>query len=73
MFQRYLAYLCRYLFLLLSGEVDKVVILCADQERNGRLVETSTLAVPFFDRVEGALSGQVKHEEYGNGIVADEG
>ncbi len=50
-----------------------MVILCADQERNGRLIETSTLAVPFLDRIECALSGEVKHEEYSNGIVADEG
>ena len=50
-----------------------MVVLGADQERNGSLVETSALAVPFLDRIERALSGQVKHEEYGNGIVADEG
>ena len=48
-----------------------MVIFCANQERDGCLVETSTLAVPFLDRIEGALTGQVKHEEYGNGIVAD--
>ena len=48
-----------------------MVILGANQERNGCLIETSTLAVPFLDRIESALSGQVKHEEYGNGVVAD--
>ena len=50
-----------------------MVVLCADEERNSRLVETSTLAVPLLDGIEGALSGQVEHEEYGNGVVADEG
>lgn len=48
-----------------------MIILCANQERNGCLVETSPLAVPFFDGIESALSGQVKHEQYGNGVVAD--
>ena len=65
------AYLCRYFFLLLSGEIDEVVVLCAYEERNSRLVETSTLAIPLLDGIEGALSGQVEHEEYGNGVVAD--
>ena len=50
-----------------------MVIFCTDQQRNGSLVEPSTLAVPFFDGIEGALSGQVKHEEDGDCVVADQG
>ena len=67
------AHLRRYFFLLLSGEVDEVVIFCTDQQWNGCLVEPSTLAVPFFDGIEGALSGQIKHEEYGDCVVANQG
>ena len=67
------AYLCRYFFLLFAREIDKVVVFCADQERNGCLVETSPLAIPFFDGIECALPGQVEHEEYGDSIVANQG
>ena len=68
-----MVYLCGYLFLLLSREIDKVVVLCADQEGYGGLVKAPTLAVPFLDGVECALPGQVEHEEDGDGVVADEG
>lgn len=44
-------YLIRDLFLFLSGEVDKMIVLCADQEWNSRLVEAASLSVPFLDRV----------------------
>ena len=50
-----------------------MVVLRADQERDGGFVEASPLAVPFLDGIEGALSGQVEHEEDGDGVVADEG
>jgi hypothetical protein len=54
--------LCADLFLIFLGKADKMVVLGADQEGNGSLVETSPLAVPFFDTVQCALSCQVKHE-----------
>lgn len=66
-------YLIGNLLLVLNGKVDKMVVLCADEDGNGRLVEASALAVPLLDAVEGALSRQVKHEEDGDGVVANEG
>lgn len=60
------------LLLLFLGEIDKVVVLCTDKERNGGLVETSPLAIPFFDGVESALTGKIEHEENGDCIVADQ-
>lgn len=59
------------LFLLLSWKVDKVIVLGTNQEWNGGLVEASSLSVPFFDRVEGTLPSEIKHEEDGYCIVAD--
>jgi hypothetical protein len=61
------------LLLLFSWEVDEVVVLCANEEGNGSLVEASSLPVPLFDAVEGRLSCQVEHEENGNGVIADQG
>ena len=61
------------LFLLFPWKVDKVIVLCADQERDGGLVEATALPVPFLDGVQGALPRQVEHEEYGNSVVADQG
>lgn len=49
-----------------------MVVLCADEEGDGGLVEASPLPVPLLDGVEGALAGQVEHEEDGDGVVADE-
>jgi hypothetical protein len=66
-------YLIRNLLLLFAWKVDKVVVLCADEEGNGRLVEAAPLAIPLLDGVEGALARQIKHEEDGDGVVADEG
>lgn len=48
-------YLVRNLLLLFSWKVDEVIVFGTDQERNSSLVETSPLAIPFFDRVERAL------------------
>ena len=59
-------------FLLLSGEIDEVVVFSPHQEWDGGLVEASPLSVPFFDAVESGLAGQVEHEENGYGIVAHE-
>lgn len=47
-----------------------MVILCANQERDSGLIEAPSLPVPFFDGVQGALPCQVKHEQYGDSIVA---
>lgn len=66
------AYLVAYLLLIFSGEIDKMIIFCADQERYGGLVETSSLPVPFLDAVEGGFAGEVEHEQNGHGVVADQ-
>lgn len=63
-------YLVRNLLLIFARKVDKVVVLGADQDGNGRLVEAPTLAVPLLDAVERALACQVKHEQDGHGVVA---
>jgi hypothetical protein len=55
--------------LLLTRKVHKVIVLCADQERYRRLIESSSLAVPLLDGIECALPCQVEHEEYGHSIV----
>jgi hypothetical protein len=68
----HISYLIRNLLLLFPGEVDKVIVLCADQKRDCSLVETSSLPVPFLDGVQCAFACQVKHEEYCNSIVADQ-
>ena len=65
--------LVRNLLLFFSREIDKMVVLCPDEERDGGLVEAPTLPVPLFDRVERALPRQVKHEENGHGVVANQG
>lgn len=60
------------LLLIFSREVNEVIVFRADQERDGRLVEASSLSIPFFDTVECGFAGQVEHEEDGDGVVADE-
>lgn len=50
-----------------------MVVFSADQERNGRLVETSALPVPLLDRIERTLSSEVEHEKYGDSVIANEG
>lgn len=50
-----------------------MVIFCANKERNGSLVEASTLSVPLFDAVEGRFSSKVEHKEDGDCIIANEG
>jgi hypothetical protein len=57
-----MTYLIRNLFLLLAWKIDEVVILCANQERDGGLVEASPLTVPFLNGVERALASQIEHE-----------
>lgn len=61
------------LLLLFLWEIDKVVVFCADEKRDCGLVEAPALAVPLLDGIEGALAGEVEHEEDCDGVVADEG
>ena len=67
-----LTYLIRDLFLIFSRKIDKMVVLRADEERNGGLVETPTLPVPFLDGVESALARQVEHEQDSDSVIANE-
>lgn len=60
------------LFLFFTWEVDEMVVLGADEERDGSLVEATPLAVPFLDGIEGRFAGEIKHEEDGDSIVADQ-
>lgn len=64
-------YLITDFFLVFSGKVDEVVVLCANQEWNCSLVKATALPVPFLDAVECRLSCKVKHEEDSNCVVAD--
>lgn len=64
-------HLVAYLFLVLSGKVDKVIIFCSNQEWNGSLVEASTLSVPLFYAVQRRLSGEIEHEKDCNSVIAD--
>lgn len=50
------------LLLVFAREIDKVIILGSNKEWDGCLVEAPTLAVPFFDGVQSALSGEIEHE-----------
>lgn len=49
-----------------------MIVFCAYQDGNGRLVESSPLAIPLLDAVQRALAGQVEHEEDGHGVVTHE-
>ena len=66
-----LTYLNGNLLLVLAREIHKMVVLGADQERNGCFVKPTALAVPLLDGVESALAREIKHEEDGHGVVAD--
>ena len=65
-------YLCADLLLILSGEVDEMIIFGANQERNGGFVEASSLPIPLFDAVECTLPCEIEHEENCNSIIADQ-
>jgi hypothetical protein len=43
--------LIRDLFLVFSGKVDEMIVLCSHQEWNCRLVEASPLTIPLFDAI----------------------
>jgi hypothetical protein len=68
-----ITHLVRDLFLFFTRKVDKVIVLCADQEWYRCLVEATSLAVPLLDGVQCALPRQVEHEQYGHSIVANQG
>lgn len=62
----------RDFFLVLAREVDEMVVLGTNKERNGCFVETPALAIPFLDGVQSAFAGEIKHKEDRNGVIADE-
>ena len=66
-----MSYLGGDFLLIFFGKVDKVVVLGADEERDGRFVEASSLPVPFFDGIQRTLPGKIEHEKYSNGVIAD--
>jgi hypothetical protein len=49
-----------------------MIVLCANQKRDGGLVEAAPLPVPLLDRIERTLSRQIEHEKYRNSIVANQ-
>ena len=63
--------LSRDFLLILSREVDEMVVLGTDEEGDRRLVEATALPVPLLDGVEGAFPRQVEHKQDGDGVVAD--
>ena len=62
----------RDLLLFLFREIDKVVVLGADQERDGGLVESTPLTIPLLDRVQCLFAGKIEHEKNSDGVVADQ-
>ena len=50
-----------------------MIILCANQEWNSRLIESPALPIPFLDTIECGFPCQVEHEEDSDCVVADEG
>lgn len=47
-----------------------MVVLGADENWDGRLVEPAPLAIPLFDAIQCTLAGEIKHEENGDCVVA---
>ena len=62
-----------YFLLILSWEIYEMIVLGADKEWNGRFVEASTLSIPLLDRIQGTLPREIKHEQDGNGVIANQG
>ena len=48
-----------------------MIVFGSDKEGDCCFVEATSLAVPFLDRVQGALSRKVEHEQNGDGVIAD--
>lgn len=67
-----IAYLIRNFLLVLCREIHKVVVLCAHQDRNRRLIKAPSLPIPLLDTVQGALPRQVEHEQNSDCIVANQ-
>lgn len=61
-FQLESTYLQRNLLLVLAGKVHKMIILCADEKRDGGLIEAAALTVPLLDRIECTLARKIEHE-----------
>ena len=56
--------------LIKLGECKRV--LCVHAARShAHLVKAACLTIPFLDRVKSRLSGEIKHEEDGDGVIAD--
>ena len=51
-----------YLFLIFAREIDKVVEFGANQKGYCGLVESSSLSIPFLDRVECTFPRKIEHE-----------
>lgn len=64
-------YLDRYLLLILTGKVHKVIILGAHQEGDGCLIEATSLAIPLLNRIQCTLASEIKHEKNCNSVIAD--
>lgn len=47
-----------------------MVVFGSDEEGYRSLVEPSALPVPFLDRIQGALSREIEHEEYSHSVIA---
>jgi len=58
--------------LLVVLHVREIVVLGADQERRGSFIQQSRLLVPILDGRQRRLAREIKHEEKGQGVVADE-
>jgi len=58
--------------LLVVLHVREIVVLGADQERRGSFIQQSRLLVPILDGRQRRLAREIKHEEKGHGVVADE-
>lgn len=61
------------LFLIFTGEINKVIIFGANQEWDGGFIEATALTVPLLDRVERTLASEIKHKQDCDGVIADKG
>lgn len=58
--------------MIFPGKVDKMVVFCANEKGNRRLIESTTLTVPFLDRVQCALPREIKHEQNSNRVITNQ-
>lgn len=59
--------------LIFLGKADEMVIFRTYEKWNSSLVESSSLSIPLLDTVQRTLPCQVKHEQYRDRIIADQG